>query len=51
MNDPKLRERAVQLSFGVSPVGQAEANKMVNDLDAKLYPILLEADMVKFRRK
>lgn len=51
MNDPKLRERAVQLSFGIAPAGQVEANRMVNDLDAKLYPILLEADMVKFRKK
>lgn len=51
MNDPKLQERAVSLSFGVTPTGHAQATKMVNDLDAKLYPILLEADMVKFRKK
>jgi tripartite-type tricarboxylate transporter receptor subunit TctC len=51
MNDPQLRQRATQLSFGISPAGQADASKMVKDLDAQLYPILLEADMVKFRKK
>jgi tripartite-type tricarboxylate transporter receptor subunit TctC len=51
MNDPKLQERAISLSFGISPAGQAQTTKMVNDLDAKLYPILLEADMVKLRKK
>lgn len=51
MNDTRLRERAVALSFGVAPAGHAEAMKMVSALDAQLYPILLEADMVKFRKK
>jgi tripartite-type tricarboxylate transporter receptor subunit TctC len=51
MNDPALRERATSLSFGVSPAGQAEAAKMVAALDNQLYPILAEADMVKFRKR
>ena len=51
MNDPKLIERAMSLSFGIAPAGQTDAMRMVKDLDDKLYPILLEADMVKFRKK
>jgi tripartite-type tricarboxylate transporter receptor subunit TctC len=51
MNDPKLRERATSLSFGIAPAGQAEAIKMVRALDAKLYPILLDSAMVKFPKK
>ena len=51
LGDPKLRERASALSFGIAPAGTAEATKMVATLDAQLYPILLEAGMVKFRQK
>jgi len=51
LNDPKLRERAATLSFGISPAGSEQATKMVRDLDATLYPILLESGMVKFRQK
>jgi tripartite-type tricarboxylate transporter receptor subunit TctC len=51
LKDPKLRERAVALSFGVDPAGSAEATKMVKALDAQLYPILLEAGMVRYRKK
>jgi tripartite-type tricarboxylate transporter receptor subunit TctC len=51
LNDPKFRERAAAASFGISPAGHVEATKMVKALDAELYPILLEADMVKVRRK
>lgn len=51
VNDPKLKERATALSFGISPAGQAGATERVRDLDSKFYPILLEADMVKFRKK
>ena len=51
LNDPALRERAATLSFGISPAPSAPAEKMVQDLDAALYPILLEAGMVKYRQK
>jgi tripartite-type tricarboxylate transporter receptor subunit TctC len=51
VNDPKLPERATALSFGISPAGQAGATERVRDLDSKFYPILLEADMVKVRKK
>jgi tripartite-type tricarboxylate transporter receptor subunit TctC len=51
MADAKVKERAAALSFGVAPAGQTDTVKMVNALDAKLYPVLLEAGMVKFRKK
>lgn len=51
LDDPKFRGRASAGSFGIAPAGQAETIKMVRALDAELYPILLEADMVKFRKK
>jgi tripartite-type tricarboxylate transporter receptor subunit TctC len=51
LNDPGFRERATALSFGVSPAGGEEAAKRVKDLDDQLYPILLEADLVKHRRR
>jgi tripartite-type tricarboxylate transporter receptor subunit TctC len=51
MNDPKLRERASALSFGISPAGSSAATSKVKALDAELYPILAEADMVKFRKR
>ena len=51
LDDPKFRERALGASFGLAPAGQAQAIKRVRALDAELYPILLEADMVKFRKK
>lgn len=51
MKDPKLLERASALSFGISPAGSAEATSMVKALDAELYPVLAESDMVKFRKR
>lgn len=51
MADPVLRERAVSLSFGYAPAGSSDATKQVKALDAQLYPILLDAGMVKFRKK
>jgi tripartite-type tricarboxylate transporter receptor subunit TctC len=51
LNDPGFRERATSLSFGVAPAPGEEATKRVKDLDDQLYPILLEADLVKHRRR
>lgn len=51
LNDPQFRDRAAAASFGIAPAGEAETLKMVRALDAELYPILLEAEMVKFRKK
>jgi tripartite-type tricarboxylate transporter receptor subunit TctC len=51
LNDPAFREKADTLGIGIAPAPGAQAAKMVRDLDAQLYPILLEADMVKFRKK
>ena len=51
LNDPQVRERAKSLSMGIAPAGAAASLKMTKDLDAQLYPVLLEAEMVKFRRR
>jgi tripartite-type tricarboxylate transporter receptor subunit TctC len=51
LNDPQVRERFKTLALEHAPAGGAAALKMAKDLDAKLYPILLEAGMVKFRKK
>jgi tripartite-type tricarboxylate transporter receptor subunit TctC len=51
LNDPQVRERFKTLALGHAPAGGAPALKMAKELDAKLYPILLEAGMVKFRKK
>lgn len=51
MNDAGYRKRAADLSFGIDPAGGSEALKRTRALDAQLYPILAEANMVKFRKK
>jgi len=51
LNDPELRDRADKLGIGVSPAPGVQAAAMVRDLDAQLYPVLLETDMVKVRRR
>lgn len=51
MADEGFRKRAADLSFGIDPAGGAEALKRTKALDGQLYPILAEADMVKFRKR
>lgn len=51
MADDGFRKRAAELSFGIDPAGGAEALKRTKALDDQLYPILVEADMVKFRKR
>jgi tripartite-type tricarboxylate transporter receptor subunit TctC len=51
LNDPGFRQRAAAGSYGLSPKGSAEATKLVKQMDAEMYPVLLEADMVKVRKK
>lgn len=51
LDDPGFRKRAADLSFGVAPAPGAKALAMTKALDAQLYPILAEAEMVKFRKR
>lgn len=51
LDDEGFRKRAIELSFGLDPAGGEEALKRTKALDAQLYPILLEAEMVKFRKR
>ena len=51
LNDPGFRQRAAAGSYGIAPKGSAEATKLVKQMDAEMYPVLLEADMVKVRKK
>lgn len=51
LNDPEFRQKALGASFGLSPKGSAETAAFIKAMDADLYPILLESDMVKVRKK
>lgn len=51
LNDPAFRARTAASSFGIAPRGSAEATALVKAMDAEMYPVLLEADMVKVRKK
>lgn len=51
MNDPEFQAAARQQSFFISPMGAADTQQFVADFDEALYPILLDADLVKARQK
>lgn len=51
LNDPDFKQKAIAASFGLSPKGSAETVQFIKGLDADLYPILLESDMIKVRKK
>jgi len=51
LNDPQFLERAKTLGFDIAPADGPSALRMTRELDALLYPVLAEADMVKFRKK
>ncbi len=51
MSDPEFKERAKKAGFIVDPKGSAETMARIKEDDAQLYPVLLDAGLVKFRRK
>ena len=51
MNDPEFRAAARQQSFFIAPMGAAETRQFVAAFDDALYPVLLDADLVKTRHK
>jgi tripartite-type tricarboxylate transporter receptor subunit TctC len=51
MNDQDFVARAKTRGFLIAPGGVKEASQMWTDADKSLYPLLLEAGLVKVRRK
>ncbi len=51
MNDPDFQSAARQQSFFIAPMGAAETRRFVAAFDEALYPVLLDADLVKARHK
>lgn len=51
MNDPEFQAAARQQSFFISPMNADETQQFVADFDEALYPVLLDADLVKARQK
>ena len=50
-NDPKFQSAATRLGFVITPMNASDSKKFVEDFDQALYPILLDANLVKVRKK
>ena len=51
MNDPEFQAAARLQSFFIAPMDAAGTQQFVADFDEALYPVLLDADLVKARQK
>ncbi len=51
ISDPEFQAAARQLSFFITPMMSADTKQFVETFDEALYPVLLEADLVKARQK
>ena len=51
MSDKEFQDRARTAGFFVTPMGGADAKKRWNEDDRAMYPIFLEAGLVKTREK
>ncbi len=51
ISDPEFQAAAEQLSFFITPMMSADTKRFVEEFDEALYPVLLEADLVKARHK
>ena len=51
ISDPDFQAAAERLSFFITPMMAAETKQFVEEFDQALYPILLEADLVRARHK
>ena len=51
ISDPEFQADAERQSFFISPMGAEETRQLVAEFDEALYPVLLDADLVKARHK
>lgn len=51
MNSEAFRERAIAAGYGLGPQGRAWTAEFVYGMDADMYPVLLDAGMVRARQK
>ena len=51
MNDPEFKTKARTAGFIVSPLGRADTARRLAAEDAAMYPVFLEAGLVKTRQK
>jgi tripartite-type tricarboxylate transporter receptor subunit TctC len=51
LTDASFRETAEAAGFILNPAGSEEAARIVGSMDENMYPVLLEADLVKVRQK
>ena len=51
ISDPEFRAAAEQLSFFITPMMSADTKQFVEEFDEALYPVLLEAELVRARHK
>ena len=51
LNDPAFQERATGAGFSLAPADAATATEFVYGMDESMYPVLLNADLVRVRHK
>ena len=51
LNDPAFKEKAQKAGFFVTPLDSAATAKLIADHDKSLYPVLLDAGLVKVNKK
>jgi tripartite-type tricarboxylate transporter receptor subunit TctC len=51
LNSEAFRERATNAGFSLAPAGSAEASEFIYGMDQNMYPILLDAGLVRVRQK
>lgn len=51
ISDPEFQDAAKKVGFVITPMNAAETAKFVQDFDQALYPVLLNAGLVKARKK
>jgi len=51
MSDPEFQAEAQRQSFFISPMNAADTQRFIAEFDEALYPVLLDADLVKARHK
>lgn len=51
LNDEDFQKVARDAGFTITPMGSADATAFLKDLDNEMYPVLLEAGLVKVRQK
>lgn len=51
LTDEAFQETATEAGFILAPTGSDEAERIVRKMDENMYPVLLEADLVKVRQK